>query len=118
MKTHKDLDAWQKSIDFVELIYKITRDFPDEEKFGLTGQLRRAVISIPSNIAEGSARNSNKEFIRFLYISLGSLSEVDTQMIIAERLDFTKDFDFEKIAEIRRLIYGLIRFLNKRNKNI
>ena len=72
MKTHKDLDVWKLSIDFVTDIYKVTSSFPKEDQFGLTNQIRRAAVSVPSNIAEGAARNSDKEFLRFLYISLGS----------------------------------------------
>ncbi|NOZ48252.1 MAG: four helix bundle protein [Chlorobi bacterium] len=110
MKTYRDLEVWQKSIDFVEYIYRFTNSFPDKEKYGLISQLNRYVISIPSNIAEGSARNSDKEFIRFLYISLGSLSEVETQLIIAKRLDYIDYFEFDKIDEIKKLLYGLIRY--------
>lgn len=76
---HKDLDVWKKSMDLVESIYKITQIFPDSEKFGLTTQMRRAVVSIPSNIAEGSARKGDKELIQFLHIAIGSLSELETQ---------------------------------------
>ena len=72
-------------MDFVSSIYKITKDFPDDEKFGLTSQMRRAAISIPSNIAEGAARKNTKEYIQFLYYSLGSASEIETQLDLAER---------------------------------
>ena len=85
---YKELDVWKKSIEFVESIYKATAKFPDEERFGLTNQLRRAAISIPSNIAEGSARQSDKEFIRFLFIAYGSSAEIETQLIIAKNLGF------------------------------
>ena len=85
MKTHKDLDVWKFAIEFVTNIYKATSDFPDEEKFGLTSQLRRASVAIPSNIAEGAARNHPKEFIQFLYIALSSASEIETQLIIYHR---------------------------------
>ncbi|HBX50590.1 MAG TPA: four helix bundle protein [Bacteroidales bacterium] len=88
MKTHKDLDAWKSSVEFVTQMYKITESFPKSEEFGLKDQLRRAAVSIPSNIAEGAARNHTKEFIQFLYISLGSLSEVETQLIIAQNLNY------------------------------
>ena len=89
MATHKELDIWKLSINLVEEIYKLTKNFPKEEKFGLTNQLRRAAVSVPSNIAEGAARKSDKENIQFLYISLGSLSEIETQLIIANRLEFS-----------------------------
>lgn len=83
MKTHKDLEVWKKSVEFVTDLYKVTQDFPKEEFYGLTSQMRRAAVSIPSNIAEGSARQGNKELVQFLYIALGSAVELDTQLIIA-----------------------------------
>ena len=89
IKTHKDLDVWKLSIQLVKDIYQLSSKFPSEEKFGLVAQIRRAVVSIPSNISEGAARNSDKDYIRFLYISLGSLSEIETQLIIAEELGFS-----------------------------
>ena len=89
IKTHKDLDVWKLSIQLVKDIYQLSSKFPSEEKFGLVAQIRRAVVSIPSNIPEGEARNSDKDYIRFLYISLGSLSEIETQLIIAEELGFS-----------------------------
>ena len=78
IRNHKDLEVWKKSMDLVSNIYKITESFPNKELYGLTNQIRRAAVSIPSNIAEGAARNSKKEFIQFLYIALGSLSELET----------------------------------------
>jgi len=89
IKTHKDLDVWKLSIQLVKDIYQLSSKFPSDEKFGLVAQIRRAVVSIPSNISEGAARNSDKDYIRFLYISLGSLSEIETQLIIAEELGFS-----------------------------
>ena len=114
MKTHKDLTVWSKSLDFVEEIYKATAIFPEEEKFGLISQMRRAAVSIPSNIAEGAARNSTKEFIRFLYISLGSLSEVETQLIIAEKLNYLNRSIEDKIEEIRKMLLSLIKSLKNK----
>jgi len=76
---HKDLDVWKRSMDLVQLIYEYTKLFPKEEMYGLTSQMRRAAVSIPSNIAEGAARKGDKEFIQFLMLSLGSLSELETQ---------------------------------------
>ena len=103
-------------MDFVELIYKITGEFPENEKFGLTSQLRRASISIPSNLAEGSGRKSTKEFIQFLYIALGSSSEIETQLEIAMRLGYIKNQanTFDLLTDIRKLIQGLIRSLKKK----
>ena len=112
---HKDLKAWQESMDLVVTIYKVTSKFPDEEKFGLITQLRRASVSVPSNIAEGSARKSNKEYIQFLYLALGSLAELDTQLEIAYKLEFIDSFtEIEvKTKYIRNLIIGLINKLKQ-----
>ncbi len=98
-KCHEDLEIWKKSIILVKEIYVITRNFPEEEKFVLISQMRRAAISIPSNIAEGAARKSRKEFANFLSISLGSLSELETQLIISKELDYIDD-----IAQLREQI--------------
>lgn len=83
---YKDLAVWQKSINFTVEIYKLTQTFPKEELYGLTSQIRRAAVSIPSNIAEGNERNSHKEFNQFLHIALGSAAELDTQLLIAKEL--------------------------------
>ncbi|WP_081210012.1 four helix bundle protein [Salegentibacter sediminis] len=115
MKSHKDLTVYKKSVDLVVDIYQISRSFPEVEKFGLTGQIRRASVSVSSNIAEGAARSSKKEFIRFLYISLGSVAEIETQLEIASRLDFIKENPkvAEKIIYIRRMILKLIQSLKE-----
>lgn len=86
MATHKNLDVWKKSVQFVTDVYHLTSGFPKEEIFGLTNQIRRASVSIPSNIAEGAARNSDKELIHFLYIALGSHQELDTQLPYRKKL--------------------------------
>jgi len=93
IRNHKDLEVWKKSMDLVSNIYKITESFPNKELYGLTNQIRRAAVSVPSNIAEGAARSSKKEFIQFLYIALGSLSELETQIIIANRLEYLNNLD-------------------------
>ncbi len=111
IKTHKDLDVWKKSLDLVEFIYRLTEAFPQKEIYGLTNQIRRAVVSVPSNIAEGAARSSEKEFSKFLYISLGSLSEVETQLIIAQRLKYIGNYDDSLLIEIRKMLIGLIKSL-------
>ena len=114
VSTHKDLDVWKKSMDFVTELYKQTASFPKVELYGLSSQMRRAAVSIPSNIAEGAARKSNKEFIQFLYIALGSSAEVDTQLIIAKNLNFIDVTVFEKMNvdqdEISRMLVGLIKY--------
>jgi len=105
---HKDLEAYKKSMDLVTTIYKLANDFPPEEKFGLTSQIRRAAISVPSNIAEGSARKSTKELIQFLYISLGSLSEVETQLDLSHRLNYIVETD-----ELNKKIHYLFILITK-----
>lgn len=88
MTSHKELKVWQKGIELVKSIYEITKSFPANEQFGLTSQMRRTAVSIPSNIAEGCGRNSNKELTHFLYIALGSAAELETQLIISHDLNF------------------------------
>ncbi len=88
-RPHERLEVWRDSMDLVEMIYKLTDAFPETERFGLTGQHRRAAVSIPSNIAEGAARRSTPEYLRFLSIARGSLSEASTQLQIAQRLGYT-----------------------------
>ena len=113
LKTHKNLDVWKRSMNLVEMIYELTNSFPREEIYGLTNQIRRAAVSIPSNIAEGAARSGKKEFLKFLYISLGSLSEVETQLIIAKRLAYIKDYDENELTEVKRMLIGLINSLKR-----
>ncbi len=114
--THHRLDCWVRSIDFVSEIYKATQTFPESEKYSLVSQIRRSAISIPSNIAEGAARKSNKEFIQFLYIALGSLSELETQLIISENLNYIESENElrNELTEIKRMILGLIRHLKSK----
>ena len=115
MKSHNDLTVYQKSLDLVETIYNFTKDFPSEEKFGITSQIRRSSVSIPSNIAEGAGRQSTKEFARFLYISLGSLAETETLIELSNRLRFTSNTQAieEDIIYIRRMLLKLIKSLEK-----
>ena len=109
--THKNLEVWRLGIEIVELIYKMTGSFPRRD-YGLISDMRRAAVSVPSNIAEGAARNSNKEFIHFLYISLGSLAELETQVTIANRLDYIADAQniFEVIEKERRKLLNYIKY--------
>lgn len=95
----RNLIAWQKSIAFVKAVYLVTAKFPKDETYGLTSQIKRAVISIPSNIAEGSSRKSPLEFIRFLNIAKGSLAEVETQLEIAKELSFISEQELESLTE-------------------
>lgn len=98
IKSYKDLLIWQKGIEIVLLTYKITKSFPQEEMYALTSQIKRASVSIPSNIAEGYGRNTDKSFSHFIDISRGSLFELETQLLIAKELDFIKDFElYDKI---------------------
>jgi four helix bundle protein len=117
MRPHEKLDLWKKAIEFVVAIYKVTEGFPRDEKFGLTSQLRRASVSIVANVAEGAARRSAKEFRQFLSHSQGSASEVDTELVIAHRLTYLKDFDYERLTEqldhIGRMITRLSQSLAK-----
>ena len=117
MKDHRDLDVWKKSIDLVVEVYEFTRKFPKEELYGLTSQIRRSVISIPSNISEGAARNSDKEYIQFLYISMGSSGELETQIMIAKRLGYLKDSKriLNEIESIKKMLNGLTTFIKKRS---
>jgi len=116
MKTHKDLDVWKKSVDFVVNIYRITSKFPKEEIYGITSQIRRASVSIPSNIAEGAGRNSDKEFLYFLSIALGSIAETDTQLLISKELNFMAELEYENLLndliEVRKMILGLRKYIN------
>mgnify|MGYP000721690530 FL=1 len=108
MSGHKDLNAWKKSMQLVLDVYSLTSEFPKEEIYGLTSQIRRSAVSIPSNIAEGAARNSQKEFSHFLYVALGSLAELETQLIIAQNLSYIQEFNHDSLNEIRKMINGLI----------
>lgn len=114
--THKDLKVWNLSIDFVLKVYKITESVPSTEKYGLTSQIRRSVVSVPSNIAEGAGRSSTKEFMRFLDIANGSLSELETQLIIIHKLNFadTQELVDNELTVIRKMLYRLKQSLRKK----
>jgi len=115
MTSHKDLKVWQKGIELVKSIYEITQSFPSNEQFGLVSQMRRAAVSIPSNIAEGCGRNSDKELIHFLYIALGSASELETQIIISQELSFLQP---EKSEQMQSLIFEIIKMISSLIKSI
>jgi four helix bundle protein len=115
MKTHKDLDVWKDGINFVTKVYKMTSSFPKEEMYGITSQIRRAAVSIPSNIAEGAARKTTNEFRQFLYIALSSAAELNTQLIISHNLGFmdkdNTDMLNSELDSLSRRIQGLIKSL-------
>jgi four helix bundle protein len=115
MANFKELLVWQKSINFVTEIYELTNDFPKNEMYGLISQIRRASISIPSNIAEGNSRRSVADYLQFLKIAIGSCAEVETQLIIAQNLKFLNEEHYLKlnrdIIEISKMLNGLINSL-------
>jgi four helix bundle protein len=117
-KPHKKLDAWKLSMDLVFDVYRATEEFPSQERYGLIDQIRRATISIPSNIAEEAARQTKKEFSNYLHIAQGSLSESDTQFELARRLSYVNNKTWENLDDrmerIDKLISGLIHHLTKR----
>ena len=112
-KPHKKLRSWKLGMDIAIDVYQATTQFPPEERFGVVSQMRRASGSIPSNIAEGAARNSKKEFLNFLYICRGSLSELDTQLELSKRLDFVSEKTWkrlnDKLTEEDKILSGLIK---------
>ncbi len=113
LKSYRDLIVWQKSVNFVTQIYVVTRDFPREELYGLTAQIRRSAVSVPSNIAEGYGRNSRNDYARFLQIANGSLYEIQTQLEISLNLSYLSESRFNEIyeqsREIERMLSSLIR---------
>lgn len=116
--SYKGLIVWQKSIALVKLVYRLTSRFPSEEKFGLVSQMRRASVSIPSNIAEGQARRTTGDYVRFVSHAEGSLAELETQLIISIELGLTTDAEtkdcFELVSEVRKMLNGLRRSLLSR----
>ena len=117
IRTHRDLNVWKEAMELAKEVYSLTKIFPEEETYGLASQMKRATVSIPSNIAEGAARNSHKKFIRFLYIALGSLAELETQLVLSRELEFTKNSQMEEnMDRIRKMLLGLIGYLRKNSK--
>ncbi len=117
IKPHKRLDVWNKAIDLIVDIYKLSETFPRTEVYGLTSQMRRAAVSVASNIAEGAGRQTKKEFINFLHVAQGSLSELDTQLVIATRLEYVPTDIYKeiesKIEAISKMLTGLIKSLKR-----
>ncbi len=118
VKNYRDLDVWKIAMEFVKDIYKITGKFPKEETYGLTQQLRRAAISVPSNIAEGSGRRSTQEFARFTNIASGSVCEVETQILLAVDLSYITDKEcdllIQKADRISKMLYALHKSLSSK----
>lgn len=116
MRPHQKLEAWSRAIDLVTDVYQSSDHFPKEERYGLTSQIRRASVSIPANIAEGAGRRSQKEFAHFLSNSQGSASELETELIIANRPGYLDEATFvrliEQLERIGRLITGLVRHVS------
>ena len=113
--THKDLEVWKRSIDLVIKVYGLSNNITSDEKYGLISQIKRSSVSVPSNIAEGAGRSSKKEFVRFIDIAVGSLSELETQLIIIDKLGFspTGQLIEEDITIIRKMLYKLKKSLIK-----
>ena len=119
IKSHKDLVVWQKSVQLSILVYKLTDDFPAREVYSLASQMRRAVVSIPSNIAEGKSRGTRKDFSHFLHMAYGSASELETQLLIAKQLNFCGDTKFDganslliEVSKMLRVMIGKLETSN------
>lgn len=119
VKSYNDLIVWQKAMDLAESVYRASRTFPREELFGLTGQLRRAAVSVPSNIAEGQGRATTRDFLHFLAVARGSLNELETQLLLAHRLGYIDDEQWSTLVnladEVGRLLRGLVHSLSRSN---
>ncbi|MBH0177201.1 MAG: four helix bundle protein [Nitrospira sp.] len=115
MVTHKDLAVWKKAMELATQVYSLTSQFPKEEMYGLTSQMRRSAVSIPSNIAEGAARHSRKEFIQFLHVASGSVAELETQLLLASRIGYLPtDIILTHTEEVRKMLLGLLRSLKQK----
>jgi four helix bundle protein len=112
IKIHNDLIVWQKAMDFVADVYKLIVTMPQSELYGLGSQIRRAVVSIPSNIFESEPRNHDKAFLQFLYVALGSIAELGTQLILAEKLRFISLASLDNLSKIKKLLLDLIKTKN------
>ena len=118
VSSYQDLEIWKRSIYLVEQVYMLVKQLPREETYALSDQMRRAAVSIPSNIAEGASRNSTKEYIQFLYIALGSAAELETQLIIGERIGYFRAINAIKqsVVEIKKMLHGLISSLKRKER--
>lgn len=117
---HQDLEVWNKAIKLVTDIYIITKNYPKDEIYALTSQMRRCAVSIPSNIAEGCARFSDKETLKFLSIAMGSISELETQIIISKNIGYIEGIDsiISQISSVKKLILGLVKYFNTKTEQI
>ena len=119
-RPHERLDVWNRALGFVKDVYELTTAFPDSERFGLMSQLRRAAVSIPTNIAEGASRQTGKEFVQFLYIARGSLSEIETLLCISERLKFVKRSVYQdcrnQTETMGKMLTGLIHAVKRKGR--
>ncbi len=115
MRDYRELEVWQKAMKLTELIYKLSAGFPKEEIFGLTSQIRRSAVSIPSNIAEGSGRAGKREFLQFLSIARGSSAELETQLLLAKNIGYlpTDTPVFDRLISVRQMLNALIRSLKE-----
>lgn len=111
-RSYRDLEVWKISISFVKEVYRLTGNFPSSEIYGLANQIRRAAVSIPSNIAEGQGRNSTKEFKQFLAISLGSLAETETQLVIAKEINYLTEEELAPVLDTLDIIRKMIKSLS------
>ena len=118
MKNYRELEVWQSSMDLVETVYKVIREFPKSETYGLCDQLRRSIVSVPSNIAEGFGRGSTKDFVHFLFTARGSLYEAHTQIEVAQRLGYIESIDAisDQFNSVARRLNSLIKSLSSRIK--
>src|ERR1041385_1446529 len=120
MRPHEKLNVWKRAIDFVVLVYELTKTFPSDERFALTSQIRRAAVSVPANIAEGAARQSDKEFLYFLSNAQGSASELATELLISRRLGYLSEDDYNRscvgLDQIGRMIVGLVQTVRDRSQ--
>jgi len=116
MSNYRELELWKRSISLAKFVYELTAGFPASELYGLTSQMRRSSVSIASNVAEGAARGTDKEFIHFLHIAMGSIAELDTQYVLSKELQFIDGFkEFEEsLADMRKMASGLIRHLKSK----
>jgi len=122
VESYQDLVAWQKAMDLVVGVYRVTTSMPEVDKFGLTNQLRRAAVSVPSLLAEGHARGSTKEFVRYIAIAMGSLAEIETQLLICVKLEFANDSSLRNLLgqcdEQNRILRGLSKSLSHKLQRI